>query len=116
MSRRLGKCTNYSLVECFLKQLLGRLYRHNYLSPGPPVISLATSQYNIKPVNTAKNPFQAPNSALDGIIFASCSQDNTANIIPNEDKTNQKKSKRALYSGLFGFIVFLNMNDIKEGF
>ena len=29
---------------------------------------------------------------------------------------SQKKSKRALYSGVLGFIVFLNKNDVKEGF
>jgi len=69
-----------------------------YLSPGPPVIFLATVQYKNSPVINANAPFQAPNSEAEGMISASCNHENTANIIPNAEIINQNTNKFSRFS------------------
>ena len=42
-------------------------------------------RYKKNPVIIAKTPFKKPNVFASGMMWASCSQDSTANIIPNAD-------------------------------
>ena len=87
-----------------------------YLSPGPPVILCAIVPYNTKPVSSAKTPFQIPISSVEGINFASCIQESTANIIPKEDSISQTINNLFLFSDDVNQIPFPNFNVFVFGY
>ena len=46
-------------------------------------------RYKMKPLRSAKKPFKAPKVSTSGMMFASCSHDNTANMMPKAEMKSQ---------------------------
>ena len=66
------------------------------------------SRYNNPPVTSAKKPFSFPRSCVFAIIFDSCSQEKTANIMPKEEM----KSQISFFINILLFTVDFNSLNI----
>ena len=57
-------------------------------------------KYNKNPVISAMKPFKAPSVLASGMIWASCNQDSTANIIPNAEIKSHISFLFVIFDGL----------------